>query len=227
MKALLLAAGLGIRLQPITNSMPKALVVAEGKTLLEHSLDHLRSNGIVEVIINVHHFPMMIREFLQRNHNFGMEITISDESDVLLETGGGLKKAGWFFDNGKPFVVRNADVLSDMDLGLMLASHLEKGNLATLAVRDRKTSRYFLFDESMKLSGWENRNTAERNISRPASMYMPLAFSGIQILNPDIFPLIIETGKFSLTELYLRLSAFQSISGYIDNDSYWKDVGKG
>jgi NDP-sugar pyrophosphorylase family protein len=226
MKALLLAAGLGTRLKPITDTMPKALVVTEGKTLLEHSILHLKANGIREVIINVHHFPGMIIEFLERNENFGLEIAISDESGELLETGGALKKAAWFFDDGMPFVVRNADVLSDIDLGRMESAHVSRKSLATLAVRVRETSRYLLFDHDARLVGWENQTTGERKITGVAEIYRPLAFSGIQIVSPEIFPLITETGKFSLIQLYLRLSAFSPITGYLDQDSSWRDAGK-
>ncbi len=226
MKALLLAAGLGTRLRPVTDSIPKALVVYEGRTLLEHSLNHLSLNGINEVIVNVHHFPLMIRDFLLTNNNFGMEISISDESEELLETGGALKKAAWFFSSPEPFVVRNADVISDMDLRLMTAFHRSHRGIATLAVRERDTSRYLLFDEKMKLAGWENRKTGERKITRAVTAYKPLGFSGIQVVSPDIFPLITESGKFSLTDLYLRLSSFAEIYGYPEVNSMWKDIGK-
>jgi NDP-sugar pyrophosphorylase family protein len=226
MKAMILAAGLGTRLRPLTDNMPKALVVVDGKTLLEHAINHVRAYGIREVIINVHHFPAMIRDFLQEHHNFGIDISISDESDELLETGGGLKKAGWFFGDGKPFLVRNSDVLSDLDLAALLDHHRHSGALATLAVRKRETSRYFLFDEMNLLCGWENCKTGERKVTRAAATLRSLAFSGIQVVNPEIFPLITETGSFSLTSMYLRLSASKSISGYLETGSLWKDAGK-
>lgn len=225
MKALLLAAGLGTRLKPLTDNMPKALVEVEGKTLLEHALDHLKTAGVTEVIVNVHHFPEMIVDFLERNHNFGLNIAISDESEELLETGGALKKAAWFFNDEKPFIIRNADVLSDLDLNKMRSCHLEKSALATLAVRKRETSRYLLFHDDMRLSGWENRTTGEKIITRQSEATLPFGFSGIQIVSPDIFPLITETGKFSLIQLYLRLSSNTNIYGYPDNDSNWRDAG--
>ena len=226
MKAMILAAGLGVRLRPITNSMPKALVVVDGKPLLQHALEHIKRYGIHDVIINVHHFPRQIEDFLRVNDNFGLSIVISDESDELLETGGGVKKAAWFFSDGEPFVVRNVDILSDLDLNLMMRFHRTEAPLATLAVRDRETSRYFLFDKENTLCGWENRKTEERRISRECGALRNFAFSGIQILQPDIFPLITESGKFSLTDLYIRLASNHPIKGFIDTSLVWRDIGK-
>jgi NDP-sugar pyrophosphorylase family protein len=161
------------------------------------------------------------------NDNYGISISISDESDELLDTGGGLKKAAGFFDTDDPFLVRNVDVLSDMDLGRLIEYHIGKTGLATLVVRERETYRYFLFDEEMKLSGWKNKKTNEEKITRQkATGIRHLAFSGIQVIDPGIFDLITETGKFSLTDMYLRLSKDHNIYGYPDKDSYWKDAGK-
>ncbi len=188
MKALLLAAGLGTRLKPLTDNMPKALVVVEGKTLLEHALDHLKTAGVTEVIVNVHHFPEMIVDFLERNHNFGLNIAISDESEELLETGGALKKAAWFFNDDKPFIIRNADVLSDLDLNKMRSCHLEKSALATLAVRKRETSRYLLFHDDMRLSGWENRTTGEKLLRGSQRLPFRLVFPGFRLFLPASSP---------------------------------------
>lgn len=226
MKALILAAGLGTRLLPLTEKLPKALIEVKGKPLLEHALDHVKRNGIKEVIVNVHHFPGMILGFLKKHKNFGLEITISDESDELLETGGGMKKAAWFFNDGLPFLVRNADVLSDLDLIELFRHHQRNPAIATLAVKQRDSSRYFLFDEQLRLSGWENRKTLENIVTRQCSSYQSLAFSGIQMVDPAIFPLITEIGRFSLTELYIRLSGNHTISGYLDESSFWMDGGK-
>ncbi len=223
---MILAAGLGTRLRPITNSIPKALVVVEGKPLLQYTLEHVKRYGIRDVIINVHHFPAQIRDFLRANDNFGLSITISDESEELLETGGGLKKASWFFDDGKPFLVRNADILSDLDLSLMARAHALVKPLATLAVRTRETSRYFLFNDKNRLCGWENKKSGEKRISMKCEELHPLAFSGIQILQPEIFSLMIETGRFSLTDLYIRLASDHLIKGYMDNSLEWRDIGK-
>jgi N-acetyl-alpha-D-muramate 1-phosphate uridylyltransferase len=226
MKAMILAAGLGTRLKPFTDSHPKALYVSGGKTMLEHAVNHLKSAEIREVIINVHHFANQIIDFIQLHDNFGLSITISDETGDLLETGGGLKKAAWFFENCDGVLVRNVDILSDLDLNRMAEFHLNSGSLATLAVRKRETSRYFLFDNAMNLFGWENQKTGERRLSRNTETFMALAFSGIQILDPGIFPKISEKGKFSLTDLYLRLAKTYPISGYLEDGVVWKDVGR-
>ncbi len=227
MKAMILAAGLGTRLRPITDTIPKALVEINGKTLLEHSIDHLQFFGVKEAIINVHHFPDMIIAFLKKKKNFGMKIEVSDERDALLDTGGGLKKASWFFEGGGPFVVRNVDVLSNLDLGVMLEFHQKHKPIATLAVRNRETSRYMLFNERFELIGWTNVSSGERKLSRKDFKHMhPLAFSGIQILDPSVIPLINEEDRFSLISMYLRLSRDKRICAFTDNDSFWFDAGK-
>lgn len=224
---MLLAAGLGTRLKPITDKIPKALVPLNGKTLLEHAVIHLKSAGIKEVIINVHHFPDQIIEYLESKKNFGISIAVSDERDELLDTGGGLKKASWFFNDGEPFLVRNVDVLSDMDLKAFLEFHRRHKALATLAVRQRETSRYLLFNERWEMMGWTNVSTGEKKISRKDHRRMyPLAFSGVQIINPSIFPLITDEGKFTLIQMYLRLSRDHRICAWADNDSFWFDAGK-
>jgi N-acetyl-alpha-D-muramate 1-phosphate uridylyltransferase len=226
MKAMILAAGLGTRLKPFTDSHPKALFVVGGKTLLEHAVDHLKSAGIDEIIINVHHFASQVISYLQENDNFGLNISCSDETGMLLETGGGLKKAAWFFKGCDCAIIRNVDVLSDLDLNKMAICHMKSGALATLAVRNRKTSRYLLFDHEMQLCGWENRETGECRMSRDSAQVQPLAFSGIQVISPEIFPLITEEGKFPLTDLYLRLAKEQRITGYPEEGDVWQDVGK-
>ena len=224
---MILAAGLGTRLKPFTDSHPKALFKVNGKTLLEHAIIHLKSGGIREVIINVHHFSQQILNFLKRHDNFGMQITISDETGELLETGGGLKKAAWFFKGCDFVVIRNVDIISDLDLTKMAGYHLKHKPLATLAVRKRETSRYLLFDDRMQLCGRENREKGERLTSRESVSVSPYAFSGIQMISHDIFPLITEEGKFSLTDMYLRLAASQKILGFLEEGTLWKDVGRG
>ncbi len=222
---MILAAGLGTRLRPFTESHPKALFPVDGKPLLLHALEHVRTAGISEVIVNVHHFAGQIIDYLRENRNFGMEIEISDETGQLLETGGGVKKASWFFEGAGAALVRNADILSDLDLNSLIGQHQATGALATLAVRDRVTSRYFLFDENDRLCGWENRKSGEKVLCCDYTGLKPLAFSGIQVLDPAIFSLIAEEGSFSLTALYLRLAASQNIRGFADNGSLWRDVG--
>ena len=225
MKAMILAAGLGTRLKPFTDHHPKALFPVDGKPLLRHALEHVGSAGIRSVIINVHHFADQIIEYLQLNNNFGFNIHISDESDVLLETGGGVKKAADMLLDPEGALIRNVDILSDLDLTKMARFHHDTGTLATLAVRDRITSRYLLFDDMMTLSGWENRKTGQRRITREGVSLNAFAFSGIQFLSPSIFSRIEEEGKFSLTDLYLRLSRTEQILGFPDQALLWRDVG--
>ena len=227
MRAMILAAGLGTRLRPITDKIPKALVEVDGITLLEHSVNHLKKYGITQIIINVHHFAGQVIDYLRMNNDFGLELSISDESDELLDTGGGLNKASWFFDDGLPFLIRNVDVLSDLDLYKLIEYHGNCEGLATLVVRERETSRYLIFDDKLQLSGWENKKTGEKKVTRRTPIEKrELAFSGIQVLDPKIFNFITETGKFTLTGMYLRLSADHKIIGFFDKDSYWRDAGK-
>jgi NDP-sugar pyrophosphorylase family protein len=225
MKAMILAAGLGTRLKPFTDFHPKALFVVEGKTLLEHAINHLKTTEINDVIINVHHFANQIIDFIHLHNNFGLNISISDETGELLETGGGLKKAGWFFHNCDRAIIRNVDILSDLDIAKMADSHLSSNSIATLAVRPRQTSRYLLFDNQMNLCGWENQKTGERRLAKATRELTSYAFSGIQIIDPMIFPLIQEEGSFSLTNLYLRLAETQKITGYLEEGDLWRDVG--
>lgn len=227
MKAMIFAAGLGTRLKPYTETMPKAMVPVGGVPMLELLLIHLKERGINRIIINVHHFAGQVIDFLDQNHNFGLDIAISHEEDMLLDTGGGLKKAAWFFDDQQPFLVQNVDVISDVDYFEMLDFHKQTKSLATVAVSMRNTSRYFLFDDSMLLCGWENTRTAEVRIIRQQQQALNrLAFSGIHILDPSIFGLITQTGKFSIVDTYLQLGALNKISGFRHDASHWADMGK-
>jgi len=227
MKAMILAAGLGTRLRPLTDMIPKALVKYKGTTLLEHAIRHLGQNGVKEIIVNVHHHAEQVIDFLNVNKNFGMNITISDETGQLLDTGGGLKKAGWFFTGSRPFIVRNVDIISDLDLRKVHEHHSCSGAMTTLVVRSRETSRYLLFDSSGLLCGWENRITGEKIITRqPEGKLRSLAFSGIQVISPEIFDLITEEGTFPVIGLFLRLSGDHKIVAFTDNNSVWLDVGK-
>ncbi len=225
MKAMVLAAGLGTRLRPLTNDRPKALVELGGRTLLEITLARLREFGIREVIVNTHHFAGLLVQYLKAHNNFGMQIEVSRE-EVLLDTGGGLKKASWFLkgDSDEPFVLHNVDVLSTIDLARVIAAHRRNGALATLAVQDRRTSRYLLFDSDLQLCG---RRTDEDEIVREASRLIPLAFSGIHVLSPRIFQLMKEHGVFSIIDVYLRLAGSgEDILGFRADEYYWRDLGK-
>lgn len=224
---MILAAGLGTRLKPFTDQHPKALAIVNGKTILQRNIEYLASFGIKEVIINVHHFPDQIINFIKENNGFNSQVYFSDERDEVLETGGGLKKAAWFFEESlQPFVLMNVDILTNLDLNKMFLLHQENDSLATLAVTSRVTSRYFLFDKMNHLCGWENVKTGEKKISKSAENYTKKAFSGIHIISPKIFPLIKMEGKFSMVAVYLNLAKTCIIQGFDHSGSKFIDVGK-
>ncbi len=224
---MILAAGLGTRLKPFTEHHPKALAMVNDKTILQRNIEYLASFDITEVIVNVHHFADQIIDYLEINRGFGSSISISDETNAVLETGGGLKKTAWFFDKtDEPFVLMNVDVLTDMNLGAMISQHKKSKPLATLAVTTRFTSRYFLFDELDRLCGWENVQTGAQRISVEAKKYWQKAFSGIHVISPAIFSLMRMTGKFSMVDVYLELAKSQVISAFDHNNSKFIDVGK-
>jgi len=226
-KAMVLAAGLGTRLRPLTNDRPKALVEVGGRTMLELTLMRLRAFGIHEIIINTHHFADMVVEYLRAHKNFGMRIEVSHE-DVLLDTGGGLKHAAHFFlASDEPFLVHNVDVLSTIDFDAMLLFHREHDALATLAVQDRATSRYLLFDESGQLCGRRAGLSGVPELVRPAREPRALAFSGIHILSPRVFSVVSEQGIFSVIPMYLRLAGEnESIYAFPADRYYWRDLGR-
>jgi len=227
MKAMILAAGLGTRLKPFTDKHPKALAIVNGKTLLQRNIEYLSSFGIKEIIINVHHFANQIVDLIEANDGFGSAITFSDETNEVLETGGGVKKAAWFFENdNEPFVVMNVDILTDMNLEQMILQHKKNNPVATLAVTSRVTSRYFLFDDLNHLCGWTNEKTGQRKISRESKNYIQKAFSGIHIISPKIFALIKMEGKFSMVDVYLELAKTRDIRAFDHSDSKFIDVGK-
>ena len=227
MKAMILAAGLGTRLRPLTETRPKALVEVDGKPLLEHVLRRLLEVGVTEVIVNVHHFPEQIAEFLRAKQNFGIRIELSHESE-LLDTGGGLKQAGWFFDDGQPFFLHNVDILSDIDLRALYQAHTQRRALATLAVMPRDSSRYLLFDETGRLCGWGNHATGRHELSRePDGEVEALGFCGIHVISPAIFEKLTEAGAFSIITSYLRLAAEdERILAFRVDGATWRDVGK-
>jgi NDP-sugar pyrophosphorylase family protein len=229
MKAMVLAAGLGTRLRPFTDDRPKALVTLGGKTLLEIALLTLRSLGVDEVIVNVHHFAEMVCDYLDENGNFGMHVEISHEVE-LLDTGGGLKKAAWFFleDGGnEPFILHNVDVLSTIDLSRMVRRHAEQDALATLAVQERDTSRYLLFDESGQLCGRRIGRDGLDEMARPAAQILPLAFAGIHVISPRLLTEMREEGAFSIIDAYLNLAARgEKIAAFRADEYYWRDLGR-
>ncbi len=229
MKAMILAAGLGTRLRPLTTDRPKALVEIAGRTLLEITLERLRGFGIGDVIINVHHFAGMVEQYLKAHDDFGMRIEISRESE-LLDTGGGLKKAAHFFLRDaadEPFILHNVDVLSSIDLGAMVKFHVEHQALATLAVQQRESSRQLLFDERLQLCGWVNAGDGKAEVACPAALPgRALAFSGIHVISPRIFSRLVEQQAFAIIPAYLRLSREgEGILGYCAGNAYWRDLG--
>lgn len=222
---MILAAGLGTRLKPWTDHHPKALALVNAKSLLQRNIEYLQQSGIRDVIVNVHHFADQIIQAVELHKGWGSRIAISDETGSVLETGGGLKKAAWFFDQGD-FVLMNADVLTDMDLNAMMEFHLYKKSLATLAVSERQTSRYFLFDKDSCLCGWRNINSGEEKLVKYTTTLIPKAFSGIHIISTAIFPKIKKEGKFSMVELYLELAKAELIRAFDHSGSKFIDVGK-
>jgi NDP-sugar pyrophosphorylase family protein len=231
MKAMVLAAGLGTRLRPLTDDRPKALVEVAGRTLLEITLTRLRNFGIREVIINVHHFADLILQFLKTHENFGMRIEVSRE-DVLLDTGGGLKKAGWFLLEGsggadEPFLLHNVDVISTIDLQRMVRVHNEHGALATLAVQNRKTSRYLLFDQQLQLCGRRAGFDGKPELVRSSLQTEALAFAGIHVISPRLLAMMTEEGIFSIISSYLRVAGQgEKILAFPADEYYWRDLGK-
>jgi len=235
MKAMILAAGLGTRLRPLTQDRPKALVEVGGYSLLEITLRRLREFGIREVIVNLHHFADMVAEYLKKNGNFGMRIELSRE-DVLLDTGGGLKKASWFFleDSGhapgnveQPFLVHNVDVISTIDLERMVQFHRENQALATLAVQDRETSRFLLFDGQNQLCGRQAGREQAPEIARPSRQVQALAFSGVHVIASRFLGMMAENGAFSIVQSYLRLAGHgERILAFRADEYYWRDLGR-
>ena len=226
---MIFAAGLGTRLKPLTDHMPKALVPVAGKPMLEHVIGKLKASGFDEIVINVHHFADQIIDFLKEKDNFGIRIWISDESEELLDTGGGIKKAAPYFD--EPFLVHNADILSNIDLKAMYNYHLTSNNDATLLVSPRKTVRYLLFDEGNRLQGWVNKDTLQ---TKPEGfVYHPevqkeYAFGGIHVISPTLFKYMGDgwTGKFSIMDFYLRTCHEAQLGGYVKEDLQLIDIGK-
>jgi len=226
MKAMIFAAGLGTRLRPLTDNIPKALIKIHNLTLLEIAILQLKKHQISEIIINVHHHAEMMKQFIGELNIPNVQLTISDESSQLLNTGGGLKKAAHFF-NDEPFIVVNVDCITDLNYSELINAFHESRSLATLAVRNRSTQRYLLFDSDNLLRGWENHTTGEKRVLISYSEPLhALAFSGIQVLSPQIFNLFPESNIFSIIDLYLSVCESRRIIAYPHDKSIWLDVGK-
>jgi NDP-sugar pyrophosphorylase family protein len=226
-RAMLLAAGFGTRLKPFTDRYPKALAEVNGKTLLQRNIEYLQQFGIYDVIVNVHHFAAKIIQKIKDNNGWKSNVFISDEQDAILETGGGLRRAAWFFEKEEDLVLMNVDVLTDLCLDEMISFHKKNKPLATLATSNRETSRYFLFDRENILCGWKNVKTGEEKIMRNAEGLAPKAFSGIHIINTNIFSLLQQkVPKFSMVDVYLSLCADQAILSFDHSQTKFIDVGK-
>ena len=225
MKAMIFAAGLGTRLKPFTDNHPKALAIVNGKPLLQRNIEYLKSFGIDEIVINVHHFADQIIEFLEENNYFGIEIIISDETDQVLETGGGLVKAKDNFT--EDFLVMNVDILTDLNLAEFIKAHQENKAIVSLAVSDRDSSRKLFFNEQNELKGWRNLKT-EEEIKAVDSLdnCKDLAFSGIHVISPALFDKITEKGKFSIMKVYMDLMQTESIIGFDHSGGILIDVGR-
>jgi len=251
MKAMLLAAGLGTRLRPLTNDCPKALVELNGRTLLEINLTRLKSFGVTDVIINLHHFAQKVVDYLKARDNFGLHIEVSREDDLLLDTGGGLKKAAWFFledasrstsNHDEPLFLHNVDILTNIDLAAMLEFHREQNALATLATQHRKTSRPLIFDSHGQLRGRaispEPYSSLVYPVPRRVTRHSPLssseaksestaAFSGIHVISPRLLPMLSESGAFSIIDSYIRLAGEgHRILAFAADQYYWRDLGR-
>ena len=233
MKAMIFAAGLGSRLKPLTDTLPKALVPVAGCPMLEHVILKLKASGFTEIVINIHHFGEQIIDFLKTNNDFGLTIHISDERDRLLDTGGGIRKARLFFENsGEPFLVHNVDILSDMNLKELYDFHMQSGSVATLLASRRTTSRYLLFNTERKLRGWINKDTGQvkpEGFHYDESLYREYAFSGIHVFSPAVFRLMEAPrweGKFSIMDFYLATCGQTDYSGYLAEKLELIDIGK-
>lgn len=224
MRAMILSAGLGTRLQPLTNNTPKALIKIRDRTLLDIAINNLINNGFDKIIINVHHFAQKVIQFISQD-NYKADISISNESEKLLDTGGGLKKAAWFFEDKKPFLLYNVDIISNLNLKNLYQAHLNSKAIATLAVRERISDRYLLLNSDNTLCGWKNIKTNEVISYCCITNLNQYAFSGIHIIDPKIFTLMPDDDIFSMIDVYLNIMEDSIISGYVDNDSFWLDVG--
>ncbi len=227
---MIFAAGLGTRLKPLTNTMPKALVPILGKPLLEHVIEKLKQAGFNEIIINIHHFGEQVIEFVASKNNFGINIEFSDERDKLLDTGGAIKKAGWFCEGDEPILIHNVDILSDIDIREVYNLHIQSKAMATLVVSDRDTFRYLLFDENNNLKGWINEKTGEtkspiKNFN--PSNYKKLAFSGVHVISANALKEMESfSDKFSIIDFYLSICNRTTVQAYLSSGNSMIDVGK-
>lgn len=225
-RAIILAAGIGSRLKPLTHKTPKALLKFRGKTMLEHVVKYLKKYGIKHIVINVHHHADQIIDFVRDNDSFGLSIEISDERNMLMDTGGGILKAKRFLQGHGPFLVHNVDIFTDLNLTDIFKYHEHNGALATLAVKDRKTSRNLLIGPEGELCGWRDNTSGEQIIARDENNLRRVAFSGIHIIEPEIFEVLHKNGPFSMIKAYLELAASHKIMTYVHFDDTWIDMAR-
>jgi len=223
MKAMIFAAGKGTRLGDITAARPKALLEIRGKTALRLAVEKLTSHGFDDIIINVHHHPDQMIKAIDDLRQEGFRLTVSDESDLLLETGGGLYKARWFFDD-RPFLLYNVDIITDIDLNELYSYHITMGGIATLAVRNHSDIRVFLTDKEGIIRGWRNKSTGEEIIKVNDKNLTEKAFSGIHVVDPAIFKYMWE-GIYSMTTFYIKLSEHHRIYTFCHSSNYFFDIG--
>lgn len=222
---MILAAGLGTRMRPLTDRIPKALVPWKGKPLLDHVVLKLKEAGFREVIINVHHFAEMIMEHVGRMDSYGIHVAFSHEEEGLLDTGGGIAKAAWFLKDG-PFLVYNVDVQCSIDLGNLMQAHTDGGCVATMAVMDRPTTRNLLMDKDHNLKGWRDNRSGESILLDKEEDLTPLAFSAIQVMDPEVFTLFPGEDRFPLMPFYLELARTRKVKLYRHDGDFWMDMGK-
>ncbi len=226
MKAMIFAAGLGTRFKPWTDKHPKALALVNGKSLLQRNIEYLQEYSITDVVVNVHHFADQVIDAVNNNNGWGSNIMISDETDEVLETGGGLWKARHLLEDNEPFITLNADFLTNLDINKLLQFHKDKQGLISFGVSNRNSSRNFLFDETNRLCGWINNNTGEERISIHKAGMMPMAYSCVVVFEQSVFDHIRQRGKFSLVDTYLSLAAEYPIYGFDHSGDKLVDVGK-
>lgn len=231
-QAMIFAAGLGTRLKPLTDTMPKALVRIGGEPLIKHVILRLKEAGFQRIVVNVHHFAQQIIDYLEENEHFGLDIRISDETEQLLETGGGIKKARDLFDPHSPVLIHNVDILSNVDLTAFYDHACSSGAEATLLVSERQTKRYLLFDDEYRLVGWTNKETGEVKsphnwVKDELQSLQMLAFSGIHVFSPALFPMMDQwPDRFPIIDFYLSACATHPLSGYVADNLRMIDVGK-
>jgi len=225
-KAMILAAGLGTRLGPLTERKPKALVEWEGLPLIDHVILKLKDAGFSEIIINVHHHARMIMDHVEKMDNFGIRIEFSHEKEKLLDTGGGIARAAWFFDE-RPFLVYNVDIISSIDLKAMMEAHMKSRAIATMAVKERVTSRSLLMNKDRYLKGWRDNRSGETILAADSDVGLnPISFSAIHIMEPAIFKLFPSEDCFPIMPFYLKLARREFIYMYRHDQDTWMDLGK-